>query len=211
MPAYDRYSHNRPLALDGTIHYLWSMPLLTVRNIVQDYYDARWSNYKNHDSDDEINSDDETNSEDDRNMWDLIDIEYLQYDIDIRRASTQSYSKEKGFDYSKEVEVEDIKRWSKMRLDEKGLLRLPRFSCVIYEAIKRRKEIRGPAPDDRGWKEEDRLLGFLWHRQKANPTEDDEENEEEERWWERMERNEEEDFGLIQEETEEREAEEAWE
>ncbi|KAH0590039.1 hypothetical protein H2248_012561 [Termitomyces sp. 'cryptogamus'] len=143
MPAYDRYSHNRPLALD-------------------DYYDARWSNYKNNDSDDEINSDDETNSEDDRNMWDLIDIEYLQYDIDIRRASTQSYSQEKGFDYSKEVEVEDIKRWSKMRLDEKGLLRLPRFSCVIYEAIKRRKEIRGPAPDDRGWKEEDRLLGFLW-------------------------------------------------
>ncbi|KNZ73242.1 hypothetical protein J132_08010 [Termitomyces sp. J132] len=50
------------------------------------------------------------------------------------------------------------------------------------------------------------------HCQKVNPTEDNKENrEEEERWWERMERNEEEDFRLIQEETEEREAEEAWE
>ncbi|KAG5349890.1 hypothetical protein C0989_001388 [Termitomyces sp. Mn162] len=163
MPAYDRYSHNRPLALDGTIHYPWSILLLTVRNIVQNYYEAKWSNYKTNDSDDEINSDDETNSEDDRNMWDLIYIEYLQYDIDVRRASTRSCFKGKGFDYSKEVKVEDIKRWSKMRSDEEGLSSLPRFSWIVNEAIKRRKEIRGPAPDDHGWKEEDRFLAFLWY------------------------------------------------
>ncbi|KAG5723635.1 hypothetical protein E4T56_gene18204 [Termitomyces sp. T112] len=162
MPAYDSYSHNRPLALDGTIHYPWSIPLLTVRNIVQDDFKARWSNYKTNDSDDEINSDDETNSEDDRNMWHLISIEYLQYNIDVRRASTESYSKEKGRDYLKEVEVEDIKRWRKMRLDEKGLLSLARFSWIINAAIKRRKEIRGPAPDSWGWKEEDKFLALLW-------------------------------------------------
>ncbi|KAG5726768.1 hypothetical protein E4T56_gene1163 [Termitomyces sp. T112] len=52
--------------------------------------------------------------------------------------------------------------WSKMRSDEKGLLSLPRFSWTISEAIKRRKEIRGPAPNERGWKEEDRFLAFLW-------------------------------------------------
>ncbi|KNZ72085.1 hypothetical protein J132_04366 [Termitomyces sp. J132] len=142
MPAYDSYSHNRPLALDGTIHYPWSIPLLTVRNIVQDDFKARWSNYKTNDSDDEINSDDETNN--------------------VRRASTESYSKEKGRDYLKEVEVEDIKRWRKMRLDEKGLLSLARFSWIINAAIKRRKEIRGPAPDSWGWKEEDKFLALLW-------------------------------------------------
>ncbi|KAH0581614.1 hypothetical protein H2248_012649 [Termitomyces sp. 'cryptogamus'] len=143
MSAYDHYSHSRPLALD-------------------DYYEARWSNYKTNDSDDEINSDDETDSEDDRNMWDLIDIKHLQYNIDIRRVSTRSWVKGKGFDYSKDVEVEDIKRWSKMRVDEEGLLSLAHSSWVMNAAIKRRKEIRGPAPDDRGWKEEDKFLAFLW-------------------------------------------------
>ncbi|KAH0584956.1 hypothetical protein H2248_012625 [Termitomyces sp. 'cryptogamus'] len=84
------------------------------------------------------------------------------YNIDVRRAFTRSWVKEKGFDYSKEVEVEDIKRWSTMRSDEKGLLSLAYYSWIINAAIKRRKEIRGPAPDDRGWKEEDRFLAFLW-------------------------------------------------
>ncbi|KAH0584912.1 hypothetical protein H2248_012624 [Termitomyces sp. 'cryptogamus'] len=162
MPAYDRYPHNRPLALDGTIHYPWSILLLTVRNIVQNHDEAKWSNYKTNDSDDEINSDDETDSEDDRNMWHLISIEHLQYNIDVRRVSTRSWVKEKGFDYSKEIEVEDIKRCSKMRSDEEGVLSLAYFPWIINAAIKRRKEIRGPAPDDRGWKEEDRFLAFLW-------------------------------------------------
>ncbi|KAG5718107.1 hypothetical protein E4T56_gene7313 [Termitomyces sp. T112] len=160
MPAYDRYSDNRPLALDGTIHYPRSILSLTVRNIIQNYYEARRLNYKKTNNDDDMDSNDEIDtSEEDRDAFDLMWIEGLQYSIDIRRAMTRSYSEETGIGYSKEVEVEDIKRWSRAGSDEVGL-----FSSLdtwaMSEAIKHRKEKRGPAPD--GWKAEDKLLVFLW-------------------------------------------------
>ncbi|KAG5349597.1 hypothetical protein C0989_002866, partial [Termitomyces sp. Mn162] len=174
MPAYDRYSDNRPLALDGTIHYPRSILSLTVRNIIQNYYEARRLNYKKTNNDDDMDSNDEIDtSEEDRDAFDLMWIEGLQYSIDIRRAMTRSYSEETGIGYSKEVEVEDIKRWSRAGSDEVGLFSSldtwvgmaamfdsSSFSHTIVqamsEAIKHRKEKRGPAPD--GWKAEDKLL-----------------------------------------------------
>ncbi|KAG5723631.1 hypothetical protein E4T56_gene18194 [Termitomyces sp. T112] len=166
MPAYPYYINNRPVFLDGTIHYPRSRLSLTVQNIIQTYYEARRLDYifkyKNNDSDDDIGSDDEIDSNEDRDSYDLMRIERLQYRIDIRRATTRSYSPETGVGYSKEVKVEDIKEWSQAGSDEEGLFRLAHCSCIISEAIKHYEEIRGPASDGWAWKEEDRLLGFLW-------------------------------------------------
>ncbi|KAG5723630.1 hypothetical protein E4T56_gene18193 [Termitomyces sp. T112] len=163
MSAYPYYIKNRPVALDGTIHYPQSRLSLTIRNIIQTYYEARRLNYifkyKNNDSDDDIGSDDEIDSDEDRDSYDLMRIERLQYRIDIRRATTRSYSKDTVVNYSEKVEVKDIRRWAGS--DEKGLLSLASFSWIINEAIKHRKEIRGPVLDGWSWKEEDRLLAFL--------------------------------------------------
>ncbi|KNZ76206.1 hypothetical protein J132_11326 [Termitomyces sp. J132] len=163
MPAYPYYIDNRPVALDGTIHYAQSRLSLMVRNVIQTYYQTRMLDYKykykNNDSDDDIDSNDEIDSDEDRDSYDLMRIERLQYRVDIRRATTRSYSQITGIDYSKEVDVKEIKRWAGS--DEQGLLSLASFSWLINEAIKHRKDIRGPVPDGWGWKQEDRLLAFL--------------------------------------------------